>query len=71
MPYNYARGRFLEKRRKSDKVRKNLPGTSGAVFGKLGKAGINVIASAQGGEELSISLVLDQKDIDKATEVLK
>ena len=22
MPYNYARGRFLEKRRKSDKVRK-------------------------------------------------
>ena len=50
---------------------KNLPGTSGAVFGKLGKAGINVIASAQGGEELSISLVLDQKDIDKATEVLK
>ena len=24
MPYNYARGRFLEKRRKSDKVRKDF-----------------------------------------------
>ena len=50
---------------------KNLPGTSAAVFGKMGQAGINIIASAQGGEELSISLVVDAADLEKATEVLK
>ncbi len=50
---------------------RNLPGTSGTVFSKLGAAGINVIASAQGGEELSISLVLNEADTDKATELLK
>ena len=50
---------------------RNLPGTSGAVFGKLGAAGINVIASAQGGEELSISLVLNEADTDKAAELLQ
>ena len=49
---------------------KNVPGVSGDVFGKLGKAGINIIASAQGGEELSISLVVAGDDIEKATEVL-
>lgn len=50
---------------------RNLPGTSGTVFSKLGAAGINIIASAQGGEELSISLVLNEADTDKATELLK
>ena len=50
---------------------RNLPGTSGAVFGKLGAAGINIIASAQGGEELSISLVVDEADTDKAVALLK
>lgn len=45
---------------------KNVPGVSGKVFSLLGDAGINVIASAQGGEELSISFVLDVKDLDKA-----
>ena len=50
---------------------RNLPGTSGAVFGKLGAAGINIIASAQGGEELSISLVVDEADTDKAVTLLK
>ena len=49
---------------------KNVPGTSGSVFGKLGAAGINVIASAQGGEELSISLVVNVQDVEKAKEVL-
>ena len=49
---------------------KNVPGTSGSVFGKLGAAGINVIASAQGGEELSISLVVNAQDVEKAKEVL-
>ena len=50
---------------------RNVPGVSGNVFGKLGAAGINIIASAQGGEELSISLVLDEKDVDKAAALLR
>ena len=50
---------------------RNLPGTSASVFGKLGAAGINIIASAQGGEELSISLVVDAADLDKAAALLQ
>lgn len=49
---------------------KNVPGISGTVFSLLGKAGINVIASAQGGEELSISVVLDVKDLERAQTVV-
>ena len=49
---------------------RNLPGTSGQVFGALGEAGINIIASAQGGEELSISLVLEEADVEKAVQLL-
>ena len=49
---------------------KNVPGISGTVFSLLGKAGINVIASAQGGEELSISVVLDVNDLNKAKDSL-
>ncbi|MBO4340942.1 MAG: ACT domain-containing protein [Bacteroidales bacterium] len=52
------------------KMRK-VPGVSGQVFGKLGDAGISIIASAQGGEELSISLVLDEQDVEKAVALLK
>ena len=50
---------------------RNVPGTSAAVFGKLGAAGINIIASAQGGEELSISLVVSAADVDKAAALLQ
>lgn len=50
---------------------RNLPGTSGSVFGKLGAAGINIIASAQGGEELSISLVVAADDVAKAAALLQ
>ena len=50
---------------------RNLPGTSGRVFGALGEAGINIIASAQGGEELSISLVLEEADVEKAVKLLR
>lgn len=49
---------------------KNIPGVSGKVFSLLGTAGINVIASAQGGEELSISVVVDEADVQKAKELL-
>ena len=50
---------------------KNVPGTSGRVFSALGQGGINIIASAQGGEELSISVVVDESDLDKAAQLLK
>ena len=50
---------------------KNVPGISGQVFGSLGKAGINIIASAQGGEELSISVVVDAADVERAAAVLE
>jgi len=50
---------------------RNLPGTSAAVYGKLGEAGINIIASAQGGEELSISLVVDAADTEKVAALLR
>ena len=50
---------------------RNLPGTSAALFGKMGEAGINIIASAQGGEELSISIVVDSADVDKAAALLQ
>lgn len=49
---------------------KNIPGVSGKVFSLLGAAGVNVIASAQGGEELSISVVLEVSDLDKAVKAL-
>lgn len=49
---------------------RKVAGISGKVFGKLGDAGISIIASAQGGEELSISLVLAEPDVDKAVALL-
>ncbi len=49
---------------------RNVPGMSAKVFGALGKAGVNIIASAQGGEELSISLVVDARDIEKTAALL-
>ena len=50
---------------------KNVPGVSAKIYDTLGNAGISVIASAQGGEELSISLVLSETDVPKAVELLK
>lgn len=50
---------------------KNVPGTSGHVFSALGAGGINIIASAQGGEELSISVVVEEADLEKAAALLK
>jgi aspartokinase/homoserine dehydrogenase 1 len=49
---------------------KNIPGVSGKVFSLLGNAGVNVIAAAQGGEELSISIVIEVSDLDKAQKAL-
>ncbi len=50
---------------------RNLPGTSASIFNKMGEAGINIIASAQGGEELSISLVVKAADVEKAAALLQ
>lgn len=50
---------------------RNLPGTSATVYSKLGEAGINIIASAQGGEELSISLVVAEEDTAKVAALLQ
>lgn len=49
---------------------KNVPGVSGKIYSALGDAGISIIAASQGGEEFSISLVVDSADADKALEVL-
>jgi aspartokinase/homoserine dehydrogenase 1 len=42
------------------------PGVSAQLFETLGKNGINVIAVAQGANEMNISLVIDSIDEDKA-----
>ena len=42
------------------------PGVSAQLFETLGKNGINVIAVAQGANEMNISLVIDSHDEDKA-----
>lgn len=47
---------------------RNVPGISGKLFSVLGNAKVNIIATAQGGEELNISIVIDQKDVKKAVE---
>ena len=49
---------------------KHNPGTSGRMFGALGKAGVNIYAIAQGSSELNISAVIRQTDTTKALNVL-
>jgi aspartokinase len=50
---------------------KNVPGTSGKVYGALGAAGISIIAAAQGGEELSISMAVDAAEAERAADILR
>ena len=45
---------------------KHSPGTSGRMFGALGRNGINVVAIAQGSSERNISAVVRQADVAKA-----
>lgn len=49
---------------------KMSPGTSGRMFGGLGRNGINVMAIAQGSSERNISAVVRQVDIAKALNAL-
>jgi aspartate kinase len=45
---------------------RNTPGIAGKIFTALGADGVNVIAIAQGSSEVSISLVVDAKDAERA-----
>lgn len=45
-------------------------GVSGRLFSVLGKNGINIVATAQGSSELNISVVIEQKDLSKALNVI-
>jgi aspartokinase/homoserine dehydrogenase 1 len=48
----------------------HTPGIAGRIFGCLGDEGVNVIAIAQGSSEVSISLVVDHADEEKALRAL-
>ncbi len=50
---------------------KNVPGVSARVYDALGKAGVSVVASAQGGEELSISVAVALEEADAARKALE
>ena len=49
---------------------KKHTGVSGKLFSVLGKNGINIVATAQGSSELNISVVIAQKDLSKALNVI-
>ena len=46
------------------------PGTSGKLFQALGQQGLNIRTIAQGADELSIIVGVDNKDYEKAIRVL-
>ena len=48
----------------------HTPGIAGRIFGCLGDQALNVIAIAQGSSEVSISLVVDRADEEKALQSL-
>ncbi|MCS6908218.1 MAG: aspartate kinase [Anaerolineales bacterium] len=49
---------------------RSTPGIAGRIFGKLGSQGINVIAIAQGSSEVSISIVIDKADEQRAVRAI-
>ncbi|MDO4950075.1 MAG: ACT domain-containing protein [Bacteroidales bacterium] len=49
---------------------RNVPGISGKIYSTLGDANINIIAASQGGEEMSISVVVGETDARHSLEVL-
>ena len=49
---------------------RNTPGVAGAVFGALGRQGVNIVAIAQGSSELNISVVLSATDEKLALQAL-
>jgi len=49
---------------------RGTPGISGKLFSALGKAGINILAIAQGSSETNISFVIEKKDEPKALKTI-
>ena len=49
---------------------RGTPGVAARVFGALGKAGVNVVAIAQGSSELNISLVVAERDREQAVRLI-
>lgn len=49
---------------------RNTPGISGRVFSALGAVGVNVIAIAQGSSEVSISLIINDRETQPAVAAL-
>ena len=49
---------------------RGTPGVAARVFSALGKAGVNVVAIAQGSSELNISLVVMESDREKAVRLI-
>ncbi len=49
---------------------RHTPGVSGRVFGTLGIAGVNVEMITQGGSEINITFLVDDKDADRAIKAL-
>lgn len=50
---------------------RNVPGISGKVYSALGNAKVNIVAASQGGEELSISIVVSESEAGKAADALR
>ena len=54
-------------------VGKNMsdkPGTSGKLFGALGKNNINIVMIAQGSDEINITVGVKKKDFTKTVQVI-
>jgi aspartate kinase len=49
---------------------RHTPGVAGRIFTQLGNHEVNVLAIAQGSSEVSISLVVDAADTEKAVRAL-
>lgn len=50
---------------------RGVPGTSSRLFNALGRNGVNIVAIAQGASEFSISVVVSERDADKAFSSVK
>ena len=49
---------------------RNTPGVAGQIFSKLGNKDVNVLAIAHGSSDVSISMVVETKDIEVAVKAL-
>ena len=49
---------------------KSVPGVAGRIFSVLGSNKINIEMISQGASEINISFIVDNKDADKAVQVL-